>query len=85
MNLHQIVVGVFALVVYLGSMLFAYIYEREQVVTVERSPKLYCQYGAGYGKRVWEFEPIGNNDIITDADDVFSMSVCEDWSEHGKR
>ena len=54
-------------------------------VTVERSPKLYCQYGAGYGKRVWEFEPIGNNDIITDADDVFSMSVCEDWSEHGKR
>jgi len=53
-------------------------------VTVERSPKLYCQYGAGYGKRVWEFEPIGNNDIITDADDVFNMSMCEKWSEHGK-
>ena len=63
-------------------------YQTVNAVTVERSveqaPKLYCQYSAGYGKRVWDYETIGNNDIITDADDVFNMSMCEKWSEYGK-
>ena len=68
----------------MGFVLMAYVHTHEEVVVAERPPKLYCQYGAGYGKRVWDYETIGNNDIITDADDVFNMSMCEKWSEYGK-
>ncbi len=57
---------------------------KSREVTAEQTPKLYCQYSAGYGKRVWEYEDIGNGDIITDADDVFNLSVCEEWSEYEK-
>ena len=72
----------------IGFVLIAYVHEHDEVVTAQRSveqvPELYCQYSAGYGKRVWDYESIGNNDIITDADDVFNMSMCEKWSEYGK-
>ena len=48
----------------------------------ERPPMLYCQYGAGHGVAVFEFESIGNNQILTDADDVFDLLICEDWKEY---
>lgn len=51
-------------------------------VTAEQPPLLYCRYDATHGKRVWNYESLGQDDIITDADDVFNLSRCTKWSEH---
>ncbi len=50
----------------------------------QQQPKLYCQYGAGYGVAVYDYEAIGNNQIVTDADDVFDLLVCDEWSKYAK-
>jgi len=57
-------------------------YVQRGSVTVERSPLLYCQYGAGYGVAVFEFETIATDLILTDGNDVFSTLVCNEWKEY---
>ncbi len=79
-NLHSIVFMTVAIFCWSGA--FYLIVSGPNITideVVEQQPKLYCQYGAGYGVAVYDHEDIGNGDILTDADDVFNLVACEDW------
>lgn len=47
---------------------------------IEATPKLYCQYGAGHGKRVYNYELLEDSELVTDENDVFSLTMCMKWS-----